>query len=54
MQPIERIIHCKPEHVHRKQEFLRWQGYECVSIKWINQYRVTMVFRDVFNKENWK
>ena len=54
MQPMTRTINCKPHQVYQKQELLRWHGYECIKIRWINQYRVTMVFRDVLNKENRK
>lgn len=52
--PVERTIHCKPHHVYRKTQFFKWQGYECVSLKWVNQHRVTLVFRDTMNKENRK
>jgi hypothetical protein len=43
--PFQKIIHCKPHHVYRKTQFMKWQGYECTYLRWVNQHRVTMVFK---------
>jgi hypothetical protein len=52
MLPLQRTIQCKPHEVYRKTQFFKWQGYECTHLRWVNQYRVTMIFNMVHAQNN--